>query len=87
MVQTQIGSVCLQAQWRCSGRSLAALAQGLLDEADEVWQIGEFGDGLVFAAERGDQAWAVFWGKSMADSAGPLTVLVSRIRPAVPTRQ
>jgi hypothetical protein len=77
--QSQIGALCVEAQWLCSDQSLAQWVEALLDEIDEHWVVGHSGDGLVFSGEQGDVSWAVFWGLQMSQ-AGKLTLLASRLR-------
>jgi hypothetical protein len=80
-VQSQIGELCVDAQWLCSDQSLAKWAEALLEEVDEPWIVGHSGDGLVFSGEKDDVSWAIFWTPRMSQT-GKLTLLASRLRPA-----
>jgi hypothetical protein len=80
-VQSQIGELCIQAQWLCTDKSLVNWVEALLDEVEEPWIVGHSGDGLVFSGEKDDVSWALFWVPQMLQ-AGKLTLLASRLRPA-----
>jgi len=80
-VQSQIGALCVEAQWLCSDKSLVQWVEALLDEIDEPWVVGHSGDGLVFSGAQSDVSWAVFWGPQMSQT-GKLTLLASRLRAA-----
>ena len=80
-VQSQIGELCVDAQWLCSDKSLAKWVETLLEEVDEPWVVGHSGDGLVFSGEKDDVSWAIFWAPQMSQT-GKLTLLASRLRAA-----
>jgi len=84
-VQSQIGELCVDAQWLCSDKSLAKWVEALLDEVDDPWIVGHSGDGLVFNGETDDVSWAIFWTPQMSQT-GRLTLLASRLRPAMQER-
>lgn len=81
-VESRAGSLCMVSQLRCSDGSLAQFVDALLNEVQDGWQVGEFGDGLALTGQAGNESWAVFWDRAFSEH-GRLTLLVSRLRPAL----